>query len=282
VRCLVTGSRGLLGSELVRFLSNHGDEVVGWDLPDHDITAVEHTINGIHGVRPEIIYHLAAWTDVDGCERDKGRAAIVNYQGAWAVALGAAEVGCRLLFISTDYVFDGSRRRPYREKDPPNPLSIYGRTKLMGEQAVLKTCRHSYVVRTSWLYGHNGRNFVGRIVETARRQRQIRVVNDQVGSPTWARDICAPLRLIGSSGKYGIYHVTNSGWCTWFDLAAETVRLAGLDCEIVPVASAELGLPAQRPAYSVLDNRNYRRLSGETLRTWQEALRVFLTVPDAT
>lgn len=279
MRCLVTGARGLLGSELVRFLKAHGDQIIGWDLPGHDVTAVEETINGIHRVGPEIIYHLAAWTDVDGCEKDRGRAAAVNYQGTWAVALGAAELGCRLLYVSTDYVFDGTKQRPYREDDVPRPLSVYGRTKLMGEQAVVKTCKHSFVVRTSWLYGSNGRNFVNRIIESAREQRQLRVVDDQTGSPTWARDICAALRRIATSTRFGIYHVTNSGSCTWLELAQEALRLARIECELVPVSSADLNLPAARPAYSVLDNRNYRRLTGEQLRPWQDALCEYLGSP---
>jgi len=276
MRSLVTGAQGLLGTELVRYLKQQGDEVVGWDLPEHDVTAVEATIAGIHQVGPDVIYHLAAWTDVDGCESDRGRAAAVNYQGTWAVALGAAETGCRLLYVSTDYVFDGRKGRPYRESDTPAPLSVYGRTKQMGEQAVLKTCRRRFVVRTSWLYGRHGRNFVDRIIAKGRTQKQVSVVSDQTGSPTWARDLCGPLRRITGSDRFGIYHVTNSDHCTWFELAREALRLARVECEVVPISSAELGLPASRPAYSVLENRNYRRLAGELLRPWPAALREYL------
>ncbi|MEO0074388.1 MAG: sugar nucleotide-binding protein, partial [candidate division WOR-3 bacterium] len=187
MRCLVTGAKGLLGSELVRYLEDVGDEVVAWDLPDNDITDVEKTISNIHLVRPDTIFHLAAWTDVDACESDRARAALVNFQGTWGVAMGAAEVGAQLLYVSTDYVFSGRSSRPYRETDKPDPISVYGRTKLMGEQAVLRTCKRRFVVRTAWLYGRAGHCFVDRISERARDEAVIRVVSGQTGAAAWAR-----------------------------------------------------------------------------------------------
>ncbi|MEO0080006.1 MAG: dTDP-4-dehydrorhamnose reductase, partial [candidate division WOR-3 bacterium] len=193
MRCLVTGAKGLLGSELVPFLRGAVEDVLAWDLPEHDITNVEKTINAIRGAKPDIIFHLAAWTDVDGCEKEPARALTINAQGTWAVALAAAETGCKLLYMSTDYVFDGRKKRPYRESDRPNPLSVYGRTKFMGEQAVLKNCRRSFIVRTSWLFGRHGRNFVDTIRRKAQEEPTIEVVSDQVGSPTYAVDLGAPL-----------------------------------------------------------------------------------------
>jgi len=282
MRVLVTGAKGLLGTELVRFLRDAGDEVVAWDLPQNDVTEVDRTINGIHQLKPDAVFHLAAWTDVDGCEQDRARAAAVNFQGAWAVALGAAETGGKLLHISTDYVFDGRATRPYRENDKTGPLSVYGSTKLMGEQAVARAGRRRFIVRTSWLYGRTGRSFVNTVREKASRERELKVVDDQTGSPTWARDLAEPLRRIAASEKYGIYHVTNSGQCTWFELAREVVRLTGAACEVRAMTSAELGLPAPRPAFSVLENRNYRKLTGRTLRPWQDALREYLGEVPAT
>jgi dTDP-4-dehydrorhamnose reductase len=276
MRVLVTGARGLLGADLVEFLRGQNDEVVAWDLPRHDITDVEKTIEGIHQVKPEVIYHLAAWTDVDACESDLGRATSVNFQGAWAVALGAAETGSKLVYLSTDYVFDGEAVRPYRESDEPHPLSNYGKTKLLGEQAVARTCKQRFVVRTSWLYGRAGRNFVDTIRSKAAQESRIEVVSDQTGSPTWARDLCRPLRDLAASDAYGVYHVTNSGACSWSELAQEVVRLCGLGCEVVPISTEQAARPALRPRYSVLENRQFKRRFGRVLRPWQDALKAYL------
>ena len=276
MRCLVTGANGLLGSELVAYLRGEGAEVVTWDLPEHDVTSVENTINGIHGVRPEVVFHLAAWTDVDGCEKDPARALSVNSQGTWAVALAAAEVGCKLIYLSTDYVFDGRKKRPYRENDRPNPLSVYGRTKLMGEQAVARNCGRRFIVRTSWLFGRQGRNFVDTIRRKARETAILEVVSDQVGSPTYAVDLCVPLWQLACSEHYGVYHLTNSGHCSWFEFAQEIVRLTGAQCQVRPITTAACGRPAPRPPFSVLENRNFRRRFGRQLRPWHEALKEYL------
>lgn len=275
-RCLVTGAKGLLGSELTASLARHGHDVVGWDLPKHDVTAVENTINGIHHVGPDVIFHLAAWTDVDGCEADAARATAVNFQGAWAVALGAAERGCPVLCVSTDYVFDGTKGAPYRETDTPNPLSVYGRTKLMGEKAVERSSRQHYIVRTSWLYGRGGRNFVDTIRRKAGEVTELRVVDDQSGSPTWAVDLAPALIEVAFSGHFGTYHLTNSGQCTWHELAAAVVRLTGAKCAVLPQTTAQAARPAPRPPFSVLDNREFRRRFGRALRPWQEALAEYL------
>lgn len=276
MRCLVTGAKGLLGSELVAYLREQGDDVLGWDLPQHDVTEVEKTINEMHKVGPQVVFHLAAWTDVDACETDVGRASAVNFQGAWAVALGAAELGCKLVYLSTDYVFDGRTVRPYREDDSPNPLSVYGKTKLMGEQAVAKACRHHFIVRTSGLYGHGGRNFVDTIRAKLVTNSRIEVVADQVTSPTWAYDLCQPLRELVRTDAYGIYHLTNSGCCSWYEFAKEIAVQLGRDCDIVAIDSATLGRTAARPAFSVLDNRRFRLKFGRKLRSWQEALKEYL------
>jgi dTDP-4-dehydrorhamnose reductase len=272
----VTGAGGLLGSELVPFLRRQNEEVTGWDLPEHDVTQVEQTIEELHKVGPDVVFNLAAWTDVDGCESDLGRATSINFQGAWAVAMGAAELGCKMVHLSTDYVFDGKSGRPYRENDKPGPLSNYGRTKLMAEQAVTQTCRKRFVVRTSWLYGRHGRNFVDTIRRKAQEQPRLEVVNDQTGSPTWARDLCRPLWELAKSDRFGDYHLTNQGACTWYDLAREVVSLTGGAAEVVPVATAAVPRPAPRPAYSVLDNRNFRRRFHKELRPWQDALRDYI------
>jgi len=267
----------MLGREFVSYLRGQNEEVVQWDLPDCDISDVERTINGIHRVGPEVVFHFAAWTDVDGCESDPARATKVNFQGTWAVALAAAETECRLVYVSTDYVFDGQKGKPYREKDEPNPSSVYGRSKLMGEKAVRRTARRSSIVRTSWLYGRHGKNFVDTVREKAAQRLFLDVVTDQVGSPTLASDLCRPLYEVGRAERYGIYHATNSGECSWFELAREVVRLAGLECEVRPTDTAALARPAPRPAYSVLENRELAKRFGIRLRGWQDALREYVT-----
>ncbi len=276
MRCLVTGAAGLLGTELVAFLRHQNQEVHGWDLPKHDVTDVNRFINDAHSLGPEVIFHLAAWTDVDACEKDKAKAVAVNFQGTWTVALAAAELGCKIVYLSTDYVFDGSARRPYREKDKPNPLSVYGRTKLAGEQAVENDCKRRFIVRTSWLYGRHGRNFVDTIRQKSAEQAQIEVVSDQVGSPTWARDLCRPLWELARSDSYGTYHLTNSGRCSWFELAEEVVRLTGSSCRVEPVTTEKAARPAPRPHFSVLDNRAFRSKFNKELRPWQDALKAYL------
>jgi dTDP-4-dehydrorhamnose reductase len=280
VRCLVTGAGGMLGTELVAFLRRQDEEVVGWDLPAHDVTDVEKTINGIHQVGPEVIFHLAARTDVDGCEDNVAGATSVNFQGTWAVALGAEELRCKLLYVSTDYVFDGRSDRPYREGDTANPLSVYGRTKFMGENAVIRTCRRYFIVRSSWLYGRHGRNFVDTIRQKSAQMPRIEVVNDQVGSPTYARDLCRPLWELAKSKHFGTYHLTNSGQCSWFELAQEIVKLTGVKCEVAPIDTATAARRAPRPAYSALENREFRRTFGKELRPWQQALMSYITGKD--
>ncbi len=276
MRVLVTGASGLLGKELCRYLKGNGVEVVEWDLPDNDITDVNNCIDRLHRVNPAVIFHLAAWTDVDGCEDNPAKAMMVNFQGTWAMALGAAELNCKLLYVSTDYVFDGRAGRAYREGDKPNPLSVYGRSKFMGEVAVRKNCRRWFIVRTSALFGRYGRNFVDIIRSRALTEKVIRVVSDQVTSPTYAGDLCEPLTKIASSDYYGIYHLTNAGFCSWYDFAREIVRIIGAGCEVVPISSGESGRRAPRPAFSVLENHNYRRRFRTVLRGWDEALRSYL------
>jgi dTDP-4-dehydrorhamnose reductase len=280
MRCLVTGASGLLGTYLVEFLRHKKEQVVGWDLPAHDITDFDKTINGIHQVGPDVIFNLAAWTDVDGCEADVGKTTSVNFQGAWSVALGAAELGCKMVQMSTDYVFDGKAGRAYREDDLPNPLSVYGRSKHMSENAVAKACKKVFMVRTSWLFGRYGRNFVDTIRNKAREVTRLQVVNDQTGSPTYARDLCRPLWELAASDRFGKYHLTNSGYCTWYDLAVEIVRLIGASCAVEPTTTALVNRPAPRPAFSVLNNRNFRRKFGKELRPWQDALRSYLAGGD--
>jgi dTDP-4-dehydrorhamnose reductase len=276
MRILVTGARGMLGRDLCPFLRDKGHEVIEWDLPQQDITEVTPTIAEAVKMKPAAIYHLAAVTDVDGCEKNRAEAYKVNTLGTWTMALAARDSKAELVYISTDYVFDGAKKNPYLENDKPNPLNYYGSTKLLGEQTVMRDIKNFYICRTSWLFGAHGRNFVDTILKAAREKPALDVVDDQEGSPTFTQDLVPALALLPGSKKYGIYNVSNAGTCTWFKFAREIVRLAGLEAEVRPTTSDKYLRPARRPAYSVLDNWYFQSRFDYRLRTWQEALHEFL------
>lgn len=273
---LVTGAKGMLGFDLCNYLRERGHSVVEWDLPEHDITDVTVTIREITKLRPKTIFHLAAYTNVDACEEHRADAYKVNTMGAWTMAIAARDSGADLVFTSTDYVFDGKGSRPYVETDKTGPASYYGVTKLLGEQAVERDCRQRSICRTSWLFGVHGKNFVDTILRLAQEKPVLQVVNDQRGSPTYTKDLCLALEKFAGAHQYGIFHVSNSGECTWFDFAVEIVRLAGLSARVEPTTSDKYVRPAKRPAYSVLDNSKYRLQFGFTMPAWQEALRGYL------
>lgn len=274
MRILVTGARGMLGRDLVPALSAK-HEVDGVDVDDFDLTDPGST-QAIVSRKPELVAHLAAMTNVDGCEREPERAMLVNGQGARNVALACRELGVPMLYISTDFVFDGTKRQPYREDDPPNPIGHYGRSKLAGEEAVRELLDNHYIVRISWLFGRHGKNFISTILRIAGEKGEVRVVDDQTGSPTYAYDLSRALALLADSGRYGTYHITNSGACTWHGFASEAVRLAGLDSRVIPIRSSDYPTPTRRPAYSVLGNYQWIANFGQPLRGWREALADYL------
>jgi dTDP-4-dehydrorhamnose reductase len=257
----VTGASGQLGTELVRSLEALGHEVAACDLPKLDVADRDQVMQVVGAVAPDTLVHAAAWTDVDGCENDHDRALRVNALGTRHVAEAARLVGAGVCYVSTDYVFDGKSRRPYTEWDDPCPLSVYGRSKLAGERALGPG---DTVVRTSWLCGRRGRNFVRTMLGLGARGEPFDVVDDQHGCPTFAEDLAAAIAQLVSTRLPGTFHVTNQGVTTWFSLARDTLTLAGMDPALVrPVTTADLRppRPAPRPAYSVLDNAALR-LSG--------------------
>jgi dTDP-4-dehydrorhamnose reductase len=276
VRIFVTGADGLLGSSLSPVLLQKGHEVEGVSEGDGDICLPGTLRPRLGAFRPEVLVHLAAWTDVDGCEGDPDRAHRVNAEGSRVAAAEAERVGAAVLAVSTDYVFAGTRDAPYREDDPPGPLGVYGRSKLAGEEAVKQAAVPWTVVRSAWLYGPGGRNFVDTLVDLARTRERIPVVDDQTGSPTFAADLAAGLGQLIEARVRGTVHLVNGGAATWFSLAREAVRLAGGDPErIVPATTAEIGRPAPRPAYSVLDTAR-AAAHGVRLRAWPEALAAYI------
>jgi dTDP-4-dehydrorhamnose reductase len=259
MRVLVTGAGGQVGREVVVALAGH--EVVATDLAAMDVGDRDQVLQVVTQAEPDAIVHAAAWTDVDGCELDPDRAYRVNALGTRHVVEGARLVGARVCYLSTDYVFDGAESRPYHEWDPPRPLSVYGRSKLGGE---VELSPEDTVVRTSWVWGVSGRNFVRSVLAGASSGEPLRVVDDQHGCPTFAGDLAEMVRRLVVARRPGVYHVTNQGPTSWYQFAREIVRAAGLDPALVsPIATAKLDppRPAPRPRNSVLDNAALR-LSG--------------------
>lgn len=269
MRILITGARGMLGTELVSCAPPDW-AVTGVDLEDGDLTDAAMAAQLIRRHQPQIVVHCAAWTDVDGCTRDPGRAMQLNTGATRNVALGCREVGARLIYLSTDYVFPGDCDRPYAEHDQPRPLNPYGQSKLGGEREVAQLPDH-LIVRTQWLFGPAGKNFIATIIGAARRHPTLRVVADEWGSPTYTKDLAAALWQIAPAVTTGIVHLTNSGACTWHELARHVIAKAGVEVEIEAISSSEWSSPTIRPRYSVLENRRWRELGYEPLRRWQEA-----------
>jgi dTDP-4-dehydrorhamnose reductase len=276
MRILITGANGQLGSALQRILS--GEDLILKDVPEFDLTDPG-CEDQIRCADPAVILHVGAYTNVDGAEREPDRADAVNAQGARYVAQAAYALRARLLYLSTDYVFDGTSTRPYKEDDKPNPVNRYGQTKYAGEQAVLTICPNSLVVRTAWLFGHEGHNFVKTIMRLAPERSLLEVVADQRGCPTYADDLARALQRLLVSDLEGICHVTNSGDCSWHEFAQAIVRHMGLSTVIRPITTAQAGRLAKRPAYSVLSQERFAaRFS--PLPAWHEALaRFFKRVP---
>lgn len=272
MRVLITGSQGQLGSALQTVLSGH--ELILKDLPKFDLTGPR-CESDIVETAPDIIIHAGAYTNVDGAEKEPDLAHAVNVKGTSAVARAAHRVRARLVYISTDYVFDGRKSSPYDEEDQPNPLNVYGRTKFDGEMASLRHCENTLVVRTAWLYGHSGQNFVKTIMRVATEKPYLEVVADQRGCPTHADDLAQALKALLESDMRGICHVTNSGDCTWHEFAEAIVRLMGLRTEVRPITTTQAGRLAKRPAYSVLGHRRFDLVQAP-LPHWREALRRFV------
>jgi dTDP-4-dehydrorhamnose reductase len=275
MKLLLAGGRGLAGRNMAPFLRDRFDLTI-LDIEDWDITDRSQGEEVLDRLRPQVLVNLAAFTDVDGCEARQEIAAIVNGEAPGILASLCRSRGAGFVQFSTDYVFDGEKKTPYREDDPTCPLSVYGATKLAGEKAVLANHPGAVILRTQWLYGDGGENFISKVTRTAREQGSVQVVDDQRGSPTYARDLARPLAALIEGGHSGIYHVANSGDCTWFQLAREAFSLLGISAEILPVLSSALNRKAKRPAYSVFDLSRLQRETGLTMRPWQQALREYL------
>jgi len=280
-KILVIGARGMLGRDLIEALGSvfRPDEVFGWDIDEIDIREENQTAARIESLQPGVVVNLAAYTDVDGCELNEEKAFTINAEGMRHVALGAVRCGAKVVYLSTDYVFDGKKGVPYLEDDPPYPLNVYGRSKLKGEQYIQGLVKDALIIRTQWLYGEYGNNFVATILRLASEKEVLSVVHDQVGCPTYTVDLSKAISLLIQHDVRGIFHVANSDLCTWYDYAQTILKLAGIGgVKVVSISSKELNRPAPRPSYSVLDTEKFRRETGMTLRPWFEALKDYLSV----
>ncbi|HEY3331163.1 MAG TPA: dTDP-4-dehydrorhamnose reductase [Capsulimonadaceae bacterium] len=277
MRVLVTGGKGMLGSDVCREFSAANHEVIPVTSGHFDISDTDATLRYIRDIRPDYIIHTAAYTDVDGCERNPDIAYRVNALGTWNVAAAATEVGAALVAISTDFVFDGQKGEPYTEFDAVNPLGVYAASKLQGEQLAIRACPRTYVARTSWLYGVDGKCFPQTMLRLAETRPELSVVGDQTGTPTFTLDLAQALLDVIRQPLYGIYHMSNSGQTTWHGFAQATLSAAGKgQVNVKAIRSEDWPSPTKRPSYSVL--RSYvRELQGKpAMRPWQEALAHYL------
>ncbi len=276
MKVLILGAGGQLGTELRSVCSGLGDVVVAAARDQVDIADGARLRDVVRSQHPDIVFNAAAYTAVDRAESDPERAELINGRAVGRLAEVCRDLVVPVVHFSTDYVFDGNATQPIPEEAPTSPLNAYGLSKLHGEQALLKSGADAFVVRTSWVYGAAGPNFVRTVLKVTREKGEMSVVDDQRGAPTWARDLAVASRRLAEIGAPGVYHLTNSGECTWFEVASAVVELAGIDAEVHPIRTADYPAPAKRPAYSVLSNRRWAALGEPPLRPWLEALEGYL------
>jgi len=288
MKILITGFKGQLGSQIMNMISSGkselGDislqyksaEIVGVDVKELDITNLNQVQNFVCKLKPDLIINAAAYTNVDACESNEDIAFKVNALGIRNLAIASEKVGAKIIHISTDYVFKGDGNMPYREYDITNPVSVYGKTKLAGENFVRELCSRCFIIRTSWLYGYNGNNFVKTILKAGKEKGHLDVVNDQRGNPTNAEDLSYHILKLALSEEYGTYHCTGTGECSWYDFACKIIEYADIKCTVSPMKSNQLTRAAKRPYYSSLDNMMLRCTVGDEMREWKDALKMFI------
>lgn len=276
MRLLVTGGNGLLGREIVEVFRPRFDLRVT-DLAELDVTDPAACRREVEGFRPDVVIHCAAYTAVDRAESEPEAARLLNVEGTRNVARASRERGALMVTFGTDYIFDGTSGRPYREEDPANPLSVYGKTKWAAEEALREEGGGHLLVRTQWLFGPAGKNFIRTILERARRGETLRVASDQVGCPTFSRDLAGAVRKLLEAGARGTVHFSGAGETSWFDLARHVLTRCGLPTGALFAAKTrELPYPAPRPAYGVLSKEKYRAITGASPRPWEEAVGEYL------
>lgn len=288
MKILITGCRGQLGSQIINILKEEASElgtipqnyksaeIIGVDKQQLDISNLEFVKDLLNEVKPDIVINPAAYTDVDGCENNQELAFKANSLGPRNLAIACEQINAKLIHISTDYVFQGNGNIPYKEYDVTNPVSVYGKTKLLGENYVREFCSKYFVIRTAWLYGYNGNNFVKTIMKVAREKGHLDVVDDQRGNPTNAEDLAYHILKLALTDEYGVYHCTCSGECSWYDFAKTIIEYTGIECSVSPITSDMIKRPAKRPSFSSLDKVMLRCSVGDEMREWKEALRTFI------
>ena len=275
MKVLITGSNGMLGHDLIEVLKdNH--ELILTTSKTLDITDKNRVIEFISENKPGIVINSAAYTNVDGCEENQETAYAVNGDGVGNLALACKEIDCPLVHISTDYIFNGENTRPWVEDDEIGPINVYGKSKLKGEEAILETLDKFFIIRTAWLYGINGGNFPKTMLELAKNNSEITVVYDEVGTPTYTPDLAKAISQLIETDYYGIYHITNSGSCSWCEFARYIFEVADIDVKVIPVKASEFARPASRPHYSVLENRRWIEKGFEPLRSYRDAIKEYI------
>ncbi|MFD1885688.1 dTDP-4-dehydrorhamnose reductase [Paenibacillus wenxiniae] len=283
MKVLVTGASGQLGMDMVAVLQRKGHDVMGCNRQQLDITNLEQCQQVVGEFVPTVIVHCAAYTAVDAAESDVDGAYLVNATGSRNMAVAAEAVGAKLIYISTDYVFDGQGENPYYEYDNTNPQGVYGKSKRAGEQLTQTLCNRYFIVRTSWVYGLHGNNFVKTMLKLGQEKPELKVVHDQKGSPTYTVDLVEFVSELMRTEKYGIYHASNSGACTWYEFTqeifsqAKQVLQASITASLEPCTTADFPRPAPRPANSVMEHMSIRTNGFQDIRDWREGLTAFLT-----
>ncbi|HFJ9293024.1 dTDP-4-dehydrorhamnose reductase [Bacillus sp. RZ2MS9] len=276
MKALVTGAKGQLGQDVVSLLKEQTWEVFGFGREELNITDEKQVSEKVLLIQPDIIIHTAAYTQVDQAESDEESAFKVNAEGTKYLAQAAEAVGAKFCYVSTDYVFDGTKDTPYKPDDQTNPQTVYGKSKLVGEQYTQEYCSKSYIVRTSWVFGLYGNNFVKTMLRLAEENKELGIVHDQVGSPTYTTDLARFIISLVQTDKYGVYHGSNSGVCSWYEFAKEIFKQSNIEIVVNPLKTEDFPRPAARPKYSVLDKGMIEENGFESLQNWKEALKDFL------
>ncbi|QFF97991.1 dTDP-4-dehydrorhamnose reductase [Psychrobacillus glaciei] len=277
MKIIITGANGQLGRELVNQLETSEMLIYSFTKEELDITDLDEVLKTVDEICPDVIINAAAFTNVDKAETEKDLAFSINAFGSRNLAVAAEKVDAKICYISTDYVFDGNGQQPYGEYFPVNPLGVYGTSKYVGEQLTQSVSSKYYIVRTAWVYGEHGNNFVKTMLKLASDKSEIGVVHDQVGSPTYTVDLASFIINLVQTEKYGIYHCTNSGSCSWYEFAKAIFAEAGIEIDLSPLTSEQFPRPAKRPNYSVLDNMSLRINGFSQPRHWREALHSFMS-----
>jgi dTDP-4-dehydrorhamnose reductase len=272
MKILVLGHKGMLGTDLMARLGGR-HEVLGRDIDEFNIASADSCRDLILELHPQVVINAAAFTDVDGCETNRETCMAVNAGGVRNVALACEEISAKVVHLSTDYVFDGTRKEPYREDDSTSPLNVYGHSKLEGENLLRSSSTRYILIRTAWLYGVRGKNFVKTIIQKAKTEKQLRVVDDQIGSPTFTWDLAGAIMVLVEGDHTGLFHVTNRGVCSWYEFACKIIQYKGLsDVTVTPIKSDQLPRPAVRPPYSVLNCRKFMDATGKVMPFWHLSL----------